>query len=165
MTDATSRKTPNILIRALNVLVSGGIFAMTGVLILQVFCRYALGASLSWSEELSRYIMIWAAMLGAVALLSDADFVSFRWLVNLLGQRANRVVSVFMTLVSISFLALVTYVGGGLALYDMAQLSPALYLPIGWVYAALPVGALLMALRLVWRLFHMTEAKKHHHSI
>ena len=59
----------NRLIRLLEAAVSGGVYAMTGVLVLQVFCRYALDASLSWSEELSRYLMIWIAMLGTVAVL------------------------------------------------------------------------------------------------
>ena len=81
------------LVRLLEVTVSGGVYAMTGVLVLQVFCRYALDASLSWSEELSRYLMIWLAMLGAVAVLDATDFVSFRWIVNLLGPTARRVVS------------------------------------------------------------------------
>ena len=59
---------------------------MTAVLVLQVFCRYTLDASLSWSEELSRYLMIWTAMLGAAAVLDETDFVSFRWIVNLLAR-------------------------------------------------------------------------------
>lgn len=32
--------------------------AMTFIMGIQVFCRYALGMSLSWSEELTRYIFI-----------------------------------------------------------------------------------------------------------
>ena len=80
----------NRLIRLLEATVSGGVYAMTGVLVLQVFCPYALDASLSWSEELSRYLMIWTAMLGAVAVLDATGFVSFRWIVNLLGPAARR---------------------------------------------------------------------------
>ena len=137
------------LIRLLEVTVSGGVYAMTGVLVLQVFCRYALDASLSWSEELSRYLMIWIAMLGAVAVLDATDFVSFRWIVNLLGPTARRVVRVLTVLSSIAFLAIMVYVGTKLALHNMKQLSPALYMPIGWVYAALPAGSLLIAVRLV----------------
>ena len=45
------------------------------------------------------------------------------------------------------------YVGTKLALHNMKQLSPALYMPIGWVYAALPAGRLLIAVRLVLGLF------------
>ena len=53
----------------------------------------------------------------------------------------------------IAFLAIMVYVGTKLALHNMKQLSPALCMPIGWVYAALPTGCLLIAVRLVLGLF------------
>ena len=145
--------TPNTWIRLLDWSVSGGVYAMTAVLVLQVFCRYALDASLSWSEELSRYLMIWTAMLGAAAVLDETDFVSFRWIVNLLGPAQQRAVRVLTILSSIAFLCIMVYVGTKLAIHNMKQLSPALYMPIGWVYAALPAGCLLIAVRLAAELF------------
>ena len=146
--------TPNTWIRLLDWSVSGGVYAMTAVLVLQVFCRYALDASLSWSEELSRYLMIWTAMLGAAAVLDETDFVSFRWIVNLLGPAQQRAVRVLTILSSIAFLCIMVYVGTKLAIHNMKQLSPALYMPIGWVYAALPAGCLLIAVRLAAELFN-----------
>ena len=38
--------------------------AMTLILAVQVFMRYVMGASLSWSEELARYLFIWLIYLG-----------------------------------------------------------------------------------------------------
>ena len=40
-----------------------GLIAMTLIMGGQVFCRYVLGMSLSWSEELTRYIFIWCGFL------------------------------------------------------------------------------------------------------
>ena len=37
--------------------------AMAVIMGIQVFARYIFGASLSWSEELTRYIFIWAGFL------------------------------------------------------------------------------------------------------
>lgn len=34
------------------------LIAMTLIMGIQVFCRYVLGMSLSWSEELTRYLFI-----------------------------------------------------------------------------------------------------------
>ena len=34
--------------------------------VLQVFTRFVLNSSLSWTEELARYTFIWANMLGAI---------------------------------------------------------------------------------------------------
>ena len=42
-----------------------GIFliAMTLIMGIQVFSRYVLQTSLSWSEELTRYLFIWSGFL------------------------------------------------------------------------------------------------------
>lgn len=39
------------------------LLAMTLIMGVQVFFRYALGMSLSWSEELTRYLFIWSGFL------------------------------------------------------------------------------------------------------
>ena len=39
------------------------LIAMTLIMGIQVFSRYILGMSLSWSEEITRYLFIWAAFL------------------------------------------------------------------------------------------------------
>lgn len=39
------------------------LIAMTVIMGIQVFARYALGASLSWSEEITRYLFIWSGFL------------------------------------------------------------------------------------------------------
>lgn len=36
---------------------------MAVIMGIQVFCRYVLSMSLSWSEELTRYLFIWAGFL------------------------------------------------------------------------------------------------------
>ena len=36
------------------------LIAMTLIMGIQVFCRYVLGQSLSWSEEITRYLFIWS---------------------------------------------------------------------------------------------------------
>ena len=37
---------------------------MSAVIVAQVFCRYVLNSSLSWSEELARYLFIWMIYIG-----------------------------------------------------------------------------------------------------
>src|SRR5512139_1420801 len=38
---------------------------MTAIIIMQVMLRYVFLYSLSWSEEVARYLMIWVSFLGA----------------------------------------------------------------------------------------------------
>ena len=44
-------------------LMVASLLLMTLIMGIQVFSRYVLGASLSWSEELTRYIFVWAGFL------------------------------------------------------------------------------------------------------
>ena len=44
------------------------LIAMTLIMGIQVFCRYVLGMSLSWSEELTRYLFIWCGFLSVRAI-------------------------------------------------------------------------------------------------
>ena len=44
-------------------LMIASLILMTMIMGIQVFSRYVLGASLSWSEELTRYIFVWAGFL------------------------------------------------------------------------------------------------------
>lgn len=49
-----------------------GLIAMTLIMGVQVFCRYVLGMSLSWSEELTRYIFIWCGFLASATAVRNA---------------------------------------------------------------------------------------------
>ena len=39
--------------------------SMSIIVAVQVFCRYVLNHSLFWSEELTRYLLVWLNFLGA----------------------------------------------------------------------------------------------------
>src|SRR6266403_4196522 len=54
------------LIRAIRLVVIAIFAVMIGVTFLQVVCRYAFGAPLTWSEELCRYCFVWIVFLAAV---------------------------------------------------------------------------------------------------
>ena len=50
------------------------LIAMTLIMGIQVFCRYVLGMSLSWSEELTRYLFIWSGLLKCQLLQQKMSF-------------------------------------------------------------------------------------------
>lgn len=125
-------------------LVGAGSLAMVILLILQVGGRYAFGYSFSWTEEAARYAMIWTAMLGAgLAASSGAGLSAF----TLLRDRHGKVGRVF-SLISAGatglFLLVLIYAGFLYAFGSTGHASPGLGISKAWVYAALPVGALLL---------------------
>lgn len=131
------------------------IFAMMTVTFSQVVARYVLTNSLSWSEELGRYIFVWITFLGLAAAYQSKAHVALDLLATALPHRSARVLRTLNALlVAVVGAALIV---GGQALigFGMNQRSAALGLPMYTVYSVIPFsGAMLLyfALRDAWRL-------------
>ena len=54
-----------------NALLGGALFAMIGLAAAQVLWRVALGGGFAWADEALRLLVLWSAMLGAVAASRD----------------------------------------------------------------------------------------------
>ena len=58
---------------------------------IQVFSRYALGASLSWSEELTRYIFVWAGFLSVSYCTKKCVSIKIEQFVAMFPRRGKAV--------------------------------------------------------------------------
>ena len=65
---------------------------MTIVVLLGVFFRYVVRMPLSWTEELSRYLMIWAASLAISLGIKGNDHVGLTILVDTAKSKIVRVI-------------------------------------------------------------------------
>ncbi len=74
---------------------------------LGVFFRYVLNNSLSWTEELGRYFMIWAGFLGMSLALKEDLHVSVLFFIDKLPPRMRRIVVFIDDLVVMCFSAIV----------------------------------------------------------
>lgn len=111
---------------------------------LQVFFRYVIFHSLPWSEEVSRYALVWLTFIGASYGLKRGVHVAVEALVQTLPPGPKRgLKALSYLLMALLGLVLLVY-GAKLAQVNMGQLSPSLHIPIGLAYAALPVGGLTM---------------------
>jgi TRAP-type C4-dicarboxylate transport system permease small subunit len=123
--------------------------AIALVVFLQVLFRYVLRQPLFWSEELPRYLLIWMSFLAAALAQKHDAHINIGLCLAPLSDRARRSVRVLTDLVILSFLGILIYSGSLVVSITVHHRSTALQLPMGVVYAALPVGALLMALYLI----------------
>jgi TRAP-type transport system small permease protein len=120
------------------------IAVMAVLVFLQVLFRYWLHLPLDWGEEVSRYLFIWSAMLGAAIATKRRAHFGIDFLVKTLPASAQRGIAVGINLCVCALLGLVAVQGSRLAVLNMSQISPTLFIPMGFPYAAIPVCALLM---------------------
>ncbi|UCG22338.1 MAG: TRAP transporter small permease [Deltaproteobacteria bacterium] len=133
----------------------GVLLAMTVVVVLQVICRYLLGAALTWSEEFARFGLVWITFLGAGIALRRRAHVGVQVIVELFSPGVRKIVQVFTIFTVVGFLLIATFKGMELALFNMKQYSPAMGLPMGLVYLAIPSGCLVLIIQLAEQLLDL----------
>ncbi len=123
--------------------------AMSAVVILQVFFRFVIYVPFPWSEELARYLMIWMGLVGSSVALRRGRHIGVNSLVERFPFPLRRAAAIAVHLTLIGFLALIAREGWRLALFNAAQKSPAMMIPMLYPYLAIPVGAALMIVELL----------------
>lgn len=87
------------------------LLASLAIVILEILSRELTGASFLWSEEMSRYTMIWMALFGMVAALVDGTHIKVDFLRNRLPIRFGQVLDLFGLLSSLIFSLYVFWYG------------------------------------------------------
>ena len=125
--------------------------ALIGMVIvvgLQVFFRFVIKGSLPWSEELARYLMVWAVFIGASLGAREGAHIGVEAFVNALPEPMRKMAAFLSGLISIVFciiVAVLSIKAVGVIIAS-GQKSPAMEIPMYWAYLAIPVGVIPMAL-------------------
>ena len=101
----------DVIDRSARILVTVFMGLMCVVVLFGVFCRYILGDALTWTEEASRYLMIWLGFLATGLALREGGHVAVDTFLNRLTGRARRFGVMFIRLLALSFLAVVIIAG------------------------------------------------------
>jgi TRAP-type C4-dicarboxylate transport system permease small subunit len=108
--------------------------------------RYLFDAPLVWAEELSRYAMIWGVLIGIALAYRAGQHVAITLLLDVLPARAAKLFRVVCHLLALLAAALMMRSGWAQVTFLGAIQAPSSGLAMGWVYAAIPVGAGLLAI-------------------
>ena len=132
-----------------NQAVLAALLAVMAVLVFgNVVLRYVFGISLSWVEELTRYMMIWLAWLGAGLALREGAHIAIDALQAALPEVGARLLRTIVLLAMIGFFGALVWLGWRYSMFAWRQQTAVLRLPAGLVYLAIPVGSFLMLLHL-----------------
>ncbi len=129
--------------------VTVGLSVMCVVLAVQVFCRYVLNYPLVWSEEMARYIFVWVTFVGASFGLRHGSHISMEFFVDKMPRAVQKALGIALNVVAFCALAYLVPVGVLFTLDQVPIASSAMQISMGLVVSAVPVGCVLMCIRLV----------------
>jgi len=115
------------------------------ILFAQVVSRY-LGASLGWSEEVSRHLLVAITFLGATTAYKKANFIGLRGIGQWLGHTGEKWLGIGLQLLTLGCFGLLSWFG---VLYTLkaSQLTTAsLQIPMAVPFAVIPLSAVIMVL-------------------
>lgn len=133
---------------------------MSILILAQVFSRFVIDLPLTWSEELSRYLMIYVVFIGAGLAMRYNKLISVELLPESLQGTKRKVIVILSLLISIVFFVILFVQGMDILSRVTMQTSPALGLPMSIPYAAVPIGALLLGMNAVAAIFDELTSNK-----
>jgi TRAP-type C4-dicarboxylate transport system permease small subunit len=121
------------------------------VIVTEVFRRFVLSYSSLWGEEVARYAFVFLGWVGASQAVKERAHIRFDTVLDLLPLRWRALVYVFADLVTMVFAGFALYwtlhsIG---TLVEFDARTPALRLPKAWFELSVPLGFVLMFVRLV----------------
>jgi TRAP-type C4-dicarboxylate transport system permease small subunit len=130
---------------------------MVVFILMQVWFRYVIGNALPWSEEASRFLMLWMAGLMAPTAWRHGGFVGIDMLVVLLPRVLAQVLALALLGVALSVLWVAFRIGlsevtgfsgrfatDALWVPTSLDFSSWMKVPRAWAYASMVVGAALL---------------------
>ncbi|AKI97400.1 hypothetical protein IX53_05730 [Kosmotoga pacifica] len=110
----------------------------------QVFARFVLNKPLSWTEELSRHLMIWMVFLATAVGYRHGAHLFIDLLPSKLSKKGKMVLLIIFDSIIIYFLTIMFVYGLELVEKTSFQYSAALQYKMSYVYMSLPAGAIFM---------------------
>jgi TRAP-type transport system small permease protein len=132
--------------RAAEALVAAIFAVIVAVALLQVFHRFALNSSLSWSEELQIFGHIWIVFLGIPIAYRRGAHLYIETFCDRLPRAPRTAFNLLLELIWAAFALSLMVLGTMVARIAHLQESPGLELPMSYPYAGMVVGGIYLLL-------------------
>lgn len=129
----------------------------------QIFTRWILNNPSTFTEEMLRYLLIWAGMIGAAYCFFHDKHVKLTLLTSKLHGPALTAVTILDEIIVVLFVLYVYVYGGGqMMMRTMAngQLTAVLRLPMSLIYGCLPVSGVFVILSKILRYLSLYAESK-----
>jgi TRAP-type C4-dicarboxylate transport system permease small subunit len=113
----------------------------------QVLSRYVVQNPSSFTDELSRYMLIWLGMLGAAYVAGQNQHIAIDLLPNRLIGKSKMKLMILINVIVLLFAFSVMVMGGINLVYItfiLGQKSATMQIPLAYIYTILPISGLLV---------------------
>lgn len=127
------------------------IIVMVVVIFVQVLARYAFNNSLSWTEELARFLFVWASWIGISYGEKRSEHITITMVKNKLKGKAELIFIIIGNLFTLSILFVLLVKGIEITekINAMASTTSALHMPKWIMYSSVPTSCFLMSVRVI----------------
>ncbi len=126
--------------------------AMLAIASAQVFFRYVINLSISWSQDLLTYMLIWSVFIGISLAVKKRKHIKVELAFVILPERMQFYLKIFSNLVFMAFCGIFSYYSM-IKVYKLIfvnpQISESTGLSMWMIQIAVPIGFILSIYRLV----------------
>ncbi|MBN7811287.1 TRAP transporter small permease [Algoriphagus sp. H41] len=129
----------------------------------QVTSRYVFKSPSSFTDELSRYMLIWVGMLGAAYVAGKNEHLAIDILLTKLKGKAQEKLMILIHVCILVFAVTAMMIGGANLVYItfiLGQKSATLQIPLAYVYGIIPFSGILVAYYQVYSIVHLAQTLK-----
>lgn len=140
----------------------GGITLLTMLLLVawQVFTRYVLNKSATWTEELTSYLFAWLTLFGAALVTGEREHMNIPVFIETRSEKMQKYVGIASEIIILLFSIIILVYGGvSISKLAMGQKTSSLGVPIGIFYIALPVSGVLNTIFCVLNIKDILDGK------
>ena len=132
--------------------------------LLQVFTRFVLNNSLTWTEELARFLFMWVSFLGGALCVKNWSHARITVVADFVPHKVQIVFRLISYIIIVICCFVLITQGFSLIMTVSSQKSPMLRIPMSVFYGACPVGSIFMGiyaiLKIVRWVFELKSSKK-----
>lgn len=138
--------------RAINAVIEKVLFvigaAICIILFAQVAFRYA-GASLGWSEEVSRHLLVAITFLGGSVAYKRASFIGLKGFGHKLGPGIQQAIVVGLQVLTLACFVLIAWFGAAYTIKAAEHTSSSLQIPMAIPFSVIPAASIIFVVHVL----------------
>ncbi|MDE5833602.1 MAG: TRAP transporter small permease [Desulfovibrio sp.] len=128
----------DIILKTLVVIGNG---LMLLLVFVQVITRYVFNYTPSFGEELARYLFVWVVFLSLPLVARYGGHMAIETLTSRVKGGTLKFLNICADIFTIAFMGIMVWYGALMVMRTSYQTSPAMMIPMSWVYIVIPFGS------------------------